>query len=146
MITFEQVNIGDELPIMQSEKISRTTLALYAGASGDHNPIHIDIDVAKAAGMDDVFAQGMLSMAYLGRLITAWVPQQSIREFEVRFSAITQLQAKITCSAVVTDKYQHNNKNLICIDVIAQDQCGEIKLSGKAIIELNNHKENNNES
>ena len=43
--------------------ITRTTLALYAGASGDHNPMHIDIDFAKKAGFPDVFAQGMLVMA-----------------------------------------------------------------------------------
>ena len=46
-------------------------LALFAGASGDHNPIHIDIDFARKAGMPDVFAHGMLSMAWLGRLLTA---------------------------------------------------------------------------
>jgi acyl dehydratase len=55
--------------------VSRLGLALYCGASGDHNPIHVDIDFAKAAGMPDVFAHGMLSMAWLGRLLTNWVPQ-----------------------------------------------------------------------
>jgi acyl dehydratase len=59
--------------------ISRATLALFAGASGDHNPIHIDLDVARSAGLDDVFAHGMLSMAYLGRLLTGWVPQHPTR-------------------------------------------------------------------
>ena len=61
---------GTELPPLVVDPISRTTLALFAGASGDHNPIHIDLDVARSAGLDDVFAQGMLSMAYLGRLLT----------------------------------------------------------------------------
>ncbi len=41
--------------------VDRTTLALFAGASGDHNPIHIDIDFARRAGMPDVFAHGMLA-------------------------------------------------------------------------------------
>ena len=61
---------GTELPALAVEPISRTTLALFAGASGDGNPIHIDLDVARSAGLDDVFAHGMLSMAYLGRLLT----------------------------------------------------------------------------
>ena len=73
--------------------ITRTTLALFAGASGDHNPIHIDIDSARASGMDDVFAHGMLSMAYLGRLLTDWVPQDRIRELSARFTAITPVLA-----------------------------------------------------
>ena len=54
-------------------------LALFAGASGDHNPIHIDLDVARSAGLDDVFAHGMLSMAYLGLWLTAGVPQERLR-------------------------------------------------------------------
>jgi len=82
-INFESLSVGDELPSLAKPLISRTTLALFAGASGDHNPIHIDIDFARAAGMDDVFAHGMLGMAYLGQLLTQWVPQQQLRSYGV---------------------------------------------------------------
>jgi acyl dehydratase len=77
--------------------VDRTTLALFAGASGDHNPIHIDLDFARRAGMPDVFAQGMLGMAWLGRLLTRWVPQARLRRFDVRFQGITHLGHVITC-------------------------------------------------
>ena len=59
--TFDTVQVGDALPPLQLPPVDRTTLALFAGASGDHNPIHIDIDFARRAGMPDVFAHGMLS-------------------------------------------------------------------------------------
>ncbi|MGD9549587.1 MAG: MaoC/PaaZ C-terminal domain-containing protein, partial [Burkholderiaceae bacterium] len=55
------LQVGDEMPVLELPPITRTTLALFAGASGDHNPIHIDIDFARKAGMPDVFAHGMLS-------------------------------------------------------------------------------------
>ncbi|MEV6218297.1 MaoC/PaaZ C-terminal domain-containing protein [Nocardia sp. NPDC051833] len=96
------LNVGTELPPLALPPISRTTLALFAGASGDHNPIHIDLDNAHSAGFDDVFAHGMLSMAYLGRLLTGWVPQRDIRSFAVRFTAITPIHAEPTCTATVT--------------------------------------------
>ena len=67
---YDSVQVGDELPPLQLPAVDRTLLALFAGASGDHNPIHIDIDVARRAGMPDVFAQGMLGMAWLARLLT----------------------------------------------------------------------------
>ena len=70
---FDSVAVGDQPIHLEADPISRTTLALYAGASGDHNPMHIDIDYAKAAGQSDVFAHGMLSMAFLGRAVTDWV-------------------------------------------------------------------------
>ncbi len=93
---------GTELPPLALPAVSRTTLALFAGASGDHNPIHIDIDVARSAGFDDVFAQGMLSMAYLGRLLTAWAPQARLRSWTVRFAAITPVHGQPTCRGRIT--------------------------------------------
>lgn len=95
------ITTGTELPPLRLEPISRTTLALFAGASGDHNPIHIDLDVAKSAGLDDVFAHGMLSMAYVGRLLTGWVPQRAIRSYRVRFAAITPVGGTPTCTGRV---------------------------------------------
>lgn len=96
------IQVGTELPPLSIEPISRTTLALFAGASGDHMPIHIDLDAARDAGFDDVFAHGMLSMAYLGRLLTNWVPQDRIRSFHVRFSAITPIHAQPICTGRVS--------------------------------------------
>ena len=47
--SFAQIQVGDTLPDLQLPPVDRTTLALFAGASGDHNPMHIDIDVARRA-------------------------------------------------------------------------------------------------
>ena len=56
-----------------------------------------------AAGFDDVFAHGMLSMAHLGRLLTAHVPASRLRTFGVRFTTITPIHARPRCHGVVTD-------------------------------------------
>lgn len=133
MPTFAEINVGDALPPLTTKEITRTTLALFAGASGDHNPIHIDIDFAKRAGMPDVFAHGMLNMAYLGRLLTGWVPQSALREFTTRFVAITQVHAVITCTGKVVEK---RDGNLVALEIEASDQNGEVKLAGTALIEL----------
>lgn len=134
-VTFDSIEVGDSLPALTQREISRTTLALFAGASGDHNPIHIDIDFAKAAGMPDVFAHGMLNMAYLGHLLTAWVPQSAVREFSTRFVAITQIHAVVTCTGRVVEKREGN---LVALEIEATDQNGEVKLAGKALVELPN--------
>ena len=93
--------VGDELAPLSLDPISRTTLALFAGASGDHNPIHIDLDVARSAGLEDVFAHGMLSMAYLGRLLTDRFGPDRVRSYRVRFAAITPVHGRPTCTARV---------------------------------------------
>lgn len=127
---------GDELPPLRLPKISRTTLALYAGASGDHNPIHIDVDAARNAGLDDVFAQGMLSMAYLGRLLTGWVPQDRIRSYSVRFTSITPLHAEPICTGQVTAIEDGDGERRARLDLQVALNDGTITLRGQALIAL----------
>ena len=123
---------GTELPSLEVGPVSRTTLALFAGASGDHNPIHVDLDVARSAGLDDVFAHGMLSMAYLGRLLTGWVPQHRIRTFGVRFVAITPVLARPTCHGTVRDV----TGGLATIDLAVRLADGTTTLTGTAVVDL----------
>lgn len=131
---FDEIQVGDTLPALNLPPISRTTLALFAGASGDHNPIHIDTDFARKAGMPDVFAQGMLSMAWLGRLITQWVPQSQLRRFDVRFQGITHLANAISCTGRVVEKRDADRS--VRIEVQSCNQHGQTKIAGDAWIRL----------
>ena len=133
-MTFDAVRVGDEIGPYTTAPITRHTLALYCGASGDHNPIHVDIDFARKAGMDDVFAHGMLSMAYLGRLLTDWAPQERLRSYGVRFAAITHLGDAVTCSGKVTEKFEQDGEQRIRVELTTTNQAGEIKLKGDAVI------------
>ena len=133
---FDAVNVGDALPPIMLPPLTRTTLALYAGGSGDHNPIHIDSDFARAAGMPDVFAHGMLSMAWLGRLLTQWAPQENLREFSVRFAAMTQIGEQIVCTGRVAEKLERDGEWLICVAVTTANHTGEVKLAGEALLAL----------
>ena len=131
----DKVSVGEKIPDLVIEPVTRSTLALYAGASGDHIPIHIDLDFARKAGMNDVFAHGMLIMAYLGRAITNIAPQSSLRNFNVRFSSITNVGNVLTCSGQVKKIYNHDNKRLVVLDLMVADGTGDIKVSGTATIE-----------
>lgn len=131
----DNASVGDKIPDLVIEPITRSTLALYAGASGDHNPIHIDLDFAKESGMKDVFAHGMLIMAYLGKAVTNIVPQSNLKNFSVRFSSITNIGDILTCSGEVKKIEKNNSKKTIVLDLIVSDEFGDIKISGVAIIE-----------
>ncbi|MCS3841633.1 acyl dehydratase [Pseudomonas sp. JAI111] len=135
-ISLEKINVGDTLPPLALPPINRTTLGLFAGASGDHNAIHIDTDYARRAGMADVFAHGMLSMAYLGRLLTQWVDQRQLREFGVRFLGITHLGHQITCTGTVVDRFDVDGEQRIKVEVRTTNQYGETKIVGDAVIAL----------
>jgi len=130
------ITVGTEIPALKLAPINRATLALYAGASGDHNPIHIDSDFAKKAGMPDVFAHGMLSMAYLGRMLTDWQPQAKIRKFSNRFAAITQLQDVIICSGKVVELIEQNDETVARCEIQAIKATGEQTLVGEALVAI----------
>ncbi|AUT58639.1 MaoC family dehydratase [Paraburkholderia terrae] len=135
-LKFDDVKIDDTLPPLTLEPVNRTTLALFAGASGDHNRVHIDTDYARKAGMPDVFAHGMLSMAYLGRLLTRWVDQRQLREFGVRFVGITHLGHQVTCTGRIVDKFEAEGERRVKLEIQTANQYGEPRVVGEAVIAL----------
>jgi acyl dehydratase len=134
--SFVDANVGDILPPLTVPPLDRATLALFAGASGDHMPLHIDIDAARKAGMPDVLGHGMLSMAYLGRLITRWAPQSRLRSLDARFIGITHLGNLMTCTGRVAEKLERNGEKLLRVEIQAANQFGEVKTAGEALIAL----------
>ncbi len=134
--SYDAVNVGDEVIHLEVPSITRTTLALYGGASGDHNPMHIDIDYAKAAGQSDVFAHGMLVMAYLGRGVTSWVPQSAMRRFFTQFKAITRVGEKITVTGKVAKKEEVDGEKQVSLELAAKNDSGDAKAVGEAVVAL----------
>lgn len=127
---------GDTLPELVRGPITRGTLALFAGASHDHVLLHIDSDYAREAGMDDVFAHGMLSMAYLGQALRQWVSANRIRTWNVRFTAITPLHAVVRCRGCVTEILYADGERRARLSIGAWTDQGLQTLSGEAIVAI----------
>ncbi|MEH6638448.1 MAG: MaoC/PaaZ C-terminal domain-containing protein [Porticoccaceae bacterium] len=134
------IAVGDELPILTKAPITRTTLAYFCGASNDHNPLHVDINAAKAAGMEDVFVHGMLNMAYVGQMLTQWLPQQYLRCFEVKFGAIVHLGDELSCKGVIDERFEQAGEDCVRIRLSVHNQHDELKLTGEAVMALPNSK------
>lgn len=127
-------SIGSRLVHKTFPPITRHTLALYCGSSGDLNPIHVDVDFAKSAGFTDVFAHGMLVMAYAGQALTDVVPPQRIRHFSSRFTAITEVGSCLTCEGHVLELFEQSGDKLIKLALRMKDQREDIKLVGEAVV------------
>lgn len=128
------IQVGDSLPTQVCQPVTRTTLALFAGASNDHNPIHIDTDFARAAELPDVIAHGMLSMASLARVLTGCSDPRRLRQFGVRFSGVTRVGDQLTCSATVTERFSVDGEIRLRLQLQAADQKGDVKVAGEAIL------------
>lgn len=81
--------------------VAAIDLALFAAASGDHNPLHLDADVARAAGFPRPVVHGMLTMAYAGRLFTRHFGPGSLRSLQTRFTGVATLGDTVMLSATL---------------------------------------------
>jgi acyl dehydratase len=85
-VRYDDVEVGTELP-EQRFPIQRLDLVRYCGASGDFNVIHWNERIAKAVGLPDVIAHGMLTMAEAVRVVTDWAGDPgAVVEYGVRFT------------------------------------------------------------
>jgi|TARA_B100000073_G_scaffold341158_1_gene342044 acyl dehydratase len=130
----KSAKVGENLPDLIVGPISRTNLALYAGASGDHNPLHIDTDYANRIGLPDVIAHGMLIMGYLGRVLTNNMNQNQILEYGVQFSSITNIGDVLCCSGIVKEISGDKSNKILKLELNVKDQNNDTKLKGYSLI------------
>lgn len=135
-VLLEDVNVGDQLPEFVGPVVTRHVLSMFCGASADYSPMHVDIDFVKQFGMKDVFVNGMLSMAYLAQLLTRWVPQSQLRKWGVRFLAITPLHVRVTCTGIITGKFEAEGERRVRLQINTYTDAGAHTLSGEAVIAL----------
>ena len=82
------IKVGDTREEVIVDDLTRTQLVMYAGASGDYNPLHTDDKFTKeVAGYPGVFAHGMLTMGMTGRLVTDLVGAENVTSFGGRFTS-----------------------------------------------------------
>lgn len=131
-LKFDDVKVGDEAP-SRTHKLTRTDLVMYAGASGDFNPMHTDEVAAQAAGLKSVFGHGMFSMGFLGSALTDYVGVGNLRSYKVRFTKQTWPDEELTTTIAVTGTREEGGEKLIDLDVSLANGDGEVKVAGEAV-------------
>jgi acyl dehydratase len=132
---FEDVGEGDAGPEIRHE-LTRTDLVMYAGASGDFNPMHHDEVKAKAAGLPSVFGHGMFSAGFLGKAITDYVGIGNLRRYKVRFVKQTWPGEEFVKRVTVKAKRKDDGENLVDLDCALTNADGEVKVEGEATAAL----------
>src|SRR5215210_870689 len=128
---FEDVSEGDEAPAV-SHELTRTDLVMYAGSSGDFNPMHTDEVKAQSAGLPSVFGHGMFSAGFLAKALTDYVGVGTLKRYQVRFVKQTWPDEVLTTKVVVRAKRKENGANLVDLECSLANQEGEVKVSGEA--------------
>jgi acyl dehydratase len=137
-IKYDDVQVGQEIPAVDYQ-VRRVNLVMYAGASGDFNPIHWNERHAKAVGLPDVIAHGMFTMAEGGRFVTDWVGDPgAVVDYGVRFSSMVVVPdddqgATITISGVVEDKLEDKR---VVVALNARSGDARVLSKARAVVQL----------
>lgn len=132
-IDFESIDKGTPIETISIPALTRVTLARFAGASEDYNPMHLDDKVAHAAGKNSVFAPSALMMGYIGRMVQAWLQGASLRRYGLRILKLVWPGDVLTCRGVVIDKRQEGDEYVVDADVWADNQRGETVAKGRVL-------------
>ena len=131
------IHPGDSLPTVVKH-LSQQKINLYAEASGDYNPIHIDEAFAAETPLGGTIAHGMLILAYASEMMTKFFGDSWLErgKLSVRFKAPARPTDIITTSGKVDsiedkDGIPHVNCSLEC-----QNQNGDVIITGGAVVKL----------
>ena len=129
---YDDVAEGDTGPQID-HTLTRTDLVMYAGASGDFNPMHHDEVAAQAAGLPSVFGHGMFTAGLLATAVTDYVGIGHLKSYRVRFTKQTWPGEVLSTNVTVTEKRPGNEVVLACSVV---NEKGEAKIQGVAVAVL----------
>lgn len=131
----ENAKAGDNLPVIEKD-IDQNRIDRWARLSGDFNPLHVDLEFAKASKFGGTIAHGPMSLAFLNELMMECFGQSwsaGGKLLEVRFVAPTRPGDKIQITGTVTS-IEKNGPDLVWnCDLFIQKPTGEKTVLGKAV-------------
>jgi acyl dehydratase len=128
-----QLSVGQTHEQVVIENLTRTQIVMYAGASGDYNPVHSDeVFATKVAGYPTVFAHGMLTMGLTGKMLTDFVGDGRLTRFGVRFVAQVWPGDTLTARATVEAIREEGGQRFVDLAVSTRNQDGAEVVRGEA--------------
>ena len=132
---FEDVSVGTEIPVLEKFPTPRQ-LVMYAGASGDFNPIHYDRDAAAARGLPGIIVHGQLVSACLMQMLTDWLgATSSLKKYSISYKAMTFPGEKLTLRGTITKK-SDSGDGMATLNIWAENPRGEKTAAGTAVVQL----------
>ena len=132
-----ELKVGDSYQEEICNNLSRTQIVMYAGTSGDYNPLHSDeIFTTEIAGYPSVFAHGMLTMGMTGKMLTNYVGDGQLTYYGVRFTAQVWPGDTLKATATVTDIREEDGQQIADLDVSTTNEEGTEVIKGRASARL----------
>ena len=132
-LSASNLKAGDTHEEVVVDDLTRTQLVMYAGTSGDYNPLHSDdLYTKEVAGYPGVFAHGMLSMGLTGKMLTNYVGDGRLKKYGVRFTNQVWPGDTLTSKATVVEVRDENSEPVVDLALETVNQDGKTVITGTA--------------
>ena len=132
-LSASKLSVGDTHEEVVVDDLTRTQLVMYAGTSGDYNPLHTDdLYTKEIAGYPGVFAHGMLSMGLTGTMLTNYVGDGRLKKYGVRFTNQVWPADTLTAKSTVAAIREEGGETLVDLTLETVNQDGKSVVTGTA--------------
>ncbi|MFC1861824.1 MaoC family dehydratase [Chloroflexota bacterium] len=120
------------------KSVTQENINLYAEASHDFNPIHIDEEFARNTPLGGTIAHGMLILAYVSQMMTATFGRSWLvgSKLNVRFKAPARPGDVIAVSGKISKLDKSEEHTLVDCEVLCSNQKGETVITGEAKVKV----------
>jgi 3-hydroxybutyryl-CoA dehydratase len=134
----DEMHVGDVAELAKT--VTESDIALFAGVTGDFNPVHIDAEAAKRSVFGERIAHGMLSAGFISAVIGMRLPGSGSIYLSqtLRFTKPVRIGDTVTARVEVLEVL--TAKRRVRLATSCRNQNGEVVVDGEAVVMLD-HRE-----
>ena len=129
---YEDIKVGEKASFTKT--VTEADVVVFAGITGDFNPVHINVEYAKKSFFKERIAHGILTAGFISAALGTELPGPNsiYLKQDLSFTAPVKLGDTVTATVEVTAK--RDDKKLITLSTIVTNQRGEVVVKGEALI------------
>ena len=131
-LAYDEIKIGDDASL--SRTITEAHIVIYAGVTGDVNPVHVDAEYAAKSMFGERIAHGMLVAGLISAVLGTQLPGPNSIYLgqDLKFKAPVKIGDTVTVVVTVTEKRE--DKPIMKLQTTVTNQRGEVVVDGTAVM------------
>lgn len=133
--SFQSCETGDVIPESKIGPISNLQLVKWAAGSGDFNPIHFDLNVAKKQGLENVLVHGPYKYAFAAKVLMQMLGQNGhIIRLSSSYKGMDISGNTLAFTGTITDVQQTEEGRVVKLNYTLNNQKGIATVNGSAVV------------
>ena len=130
--TSDDFQIGEQASLTRT--ITEADVEAFAGLTGDHNPIHLDAEVAARSRFGRRIAHGIFSVGLISAVLGTKLPGPGSIYLSQKIDFLAPVYIGDTITAAVQVTAWRPDKRIITLETDARNQEGKQVVRGEAVL------------